>query len=594
MGKAGALLAYLASNHGRRHSRDILVELLWPDCESEAGRSRLSVLLSSLRRQLEFAPLATPVLEADRFSVGLRATVVITDVEEFCRALEGAAASQSDGQRIRLLTDAIDLYRGELLPGYYEAWIVPERQRLEELFFQALRQLSTHLSQAGDLDQAVRIAHRAVGADPLREEAHRELIRLYVAAGQPRAARRQYDELKRLLKQQLDDTPDAATRALVRAIEQRPDPSQPACEQQPPLRSARADANPSISLPPESQPSSQLEPVGGAVPLDSPFYVVRPADLEFAAAIRRQDSIVLVKGPRQVGKTSLLARGLQQARAAGARVVHTDLEILNAEHLSSAERLLQTLGLVIADQLELDVSPADTWESRRGANLNFRRYMQREVLEKIPAPIVWGLDEVDRLFHCDFGSEIFGLFRSWHNQRALDPTSPWLRLTLAMAYATEAHLFVADLNQSPFNVGTGLTLGDFGREQVADLNRRYGSPLRDESEVQRYYRLVGGHPHLVRGGLHEMAARSISMAAFEAQAGSNDGAFGNHLRRLLLLLRRDPELCDVVRAVLRGNPCPTPDSFYRLRSAGLVVGSSEEDARLRCQLYEIYLKHHLT
>jgi AAA domain-containing protein len=93
--------------------------------------------------------------------------------------------------------------------------------------------------------------------------------------------------------------------------------------------------------------------------------------------------------------------------------------------------------------------------------------VQREVLDKIPAPIVWGLDEVDRLFHCDFGSEIFGLFRSWHNQRALEPTGPWSRLTLAMAYATEAHLFIADLNQSPFNVGTGLTLGDFTLEIVA-------------------------------------------------------------------------------------------------------------------------------
>ena len=52
-----------------------------------------------------------------------------------------------------------------------------------------------------------------------------------------------------------------------------------------------------------------LEPVGGAVPLDSPFYVVRRTDEEFRAAIARRDSIVLVKGPREVGKTSLLARG---------------------------------------------------------------------------------------------------------------------------------------------------------------------------------------------------------------------------------------------------------------------------------------------
>jgi AAA domain-containing protein len=90
-----------------------------------------------------------------------------------------------------------------------------------------------------------------------------------------------------------------------------------------------------------------------------------------------------------------------------------------------------------------------------------------------------------------------------------------------------------------------------------------------------------------------MAARGTGIATCESRAGSDDWIFGNHLRRILHLLTRDAELCDVVRALLRGEPCPTPRSFYRLRSAGLVVGTSEEDARLRCQLYAAYLKRHL-
>jgi hypothetical protein len=59
-----------------------------------------------------------------------------------------------------------------------------------------------------------------------------------------------------------------------------------------------------------------IEPCGGAMPLDSPFYVQRPIDAEFQTTIQRRDNIVLLKGPRQVGKTSLLARGLRQAREA--------------------------------------------------------------------------------------------------------------------------------------------------------------------------------------------------------------------------------------------------------------------------------------
>ena len=76
-------------------------------------------------------------------------------------------------------------------------------------------------------------------------------------------------------------------------------------------------------MPPE-QALMSTAPVGGAVALDSKFYIERRTDAEFLLAIKRQDSLVLVKGARQVGKTSLLARGLQQARLAGARVVVAD------------------------------------------------------------------------------------------------------------------------------------------------------------------------------------------------------------------------------------------------------------------------------
>jgi hypothetical protein len=199
---------------------------------------------------------------------------------------------------------------------------------------------------------------------------------------------------------------------------------------------------------------------------------------------------------------------------------------------------------------------------------------------------------VDQLFACAYGSEIFGLFRSWHNERALDPSSPWFRFTLAMAYATEARLFITDLNKSPFNVGTRLTLEDFTPAQVADLNHRHGSPLNEEEEA-RFYDLVGGHPSLVRRGLYELAANNSGLAALERQADQDEGVFGDHLRRMLAALSRDPELCEAVRAVLAGRPCPSAESFYRLRTAGVLAGDSAEDARPRCQLYAEYLKKRL-
>ncbi len=280
------------------------------------------------------------------------------------------------------------------------------------------------------------------------------------------------------------------------------------------------------------------------MPLSSPFYVARDTDEQFAAAVGRHDSIVLVKGPRQVGKTSLLARGLQRARQAGARVVLTDLDVFNASQMASAEALLLALAQTIADQLELELSPVAVWDAERGPNVNFQRFLRRHVFGAVDTPLVWGLDGVDRLFSYDFGTEIFALFRAWHNERALDPISPWSRLTLAIAYATEAHLFITDLNRSPFNVGVRLTLDDFTLEQIADLNDRYGAPLKDAAEVARCYELVGGHPYLVRD-------------------------------------------------LLAGRSRVPPRSFYRLRSAGVLAGDAEDAARPRCRLYVDYFARHL-
>jgi DNA-binding winged helix-turn-helix (wHTH) protein len=338
---------------------------------------------------------------------------------------------------------------------------------------------------------------------------------------------------------------------------------------------------------------AELEPVGGAMPLDSQFYITRPADEHFRAAIARRDSIVLIKGARQVGKTSLLARGLQQARETGSRIVLTDLQMLNESDLASVETLFLALAELIAYRLDLVGCPRDVWDPLHSPNFNFEVYLQRHALGASQAPIVWGVDEVDRLFSRPFASEVFGLFRSWHNARSLDPEGPWRRLTLVMAYATEAHLFITDLNQSPFNVGTRLTLEDFTQEQTADLNLRYGSPLRTDGEVRRYFGLIGGNPYLAQRGLHEMAQRRLALDELEAVAASDDGPFGDHLRRMLTALAQDQTMRQAMMAVIDGGACPTAESFYRLRSAGLIAGDSANDARPRCRLYAAYLKGRL-
>jgi DNA-binding SARP family transcriptional activator len=589
--KAGALLAYLAYHPDREHPRDVLIELLWPEDDRDASRHKLNVALSSLRAQLE--PPGVPdgsVLLSHRLSVGLSTSLVTTDVREFTAALAAADTAGDPQAKVSALTRAVELYAGRLLTGYYEDWILSEEERLQERYFRALLQLLSLLEMAGRLDEALQLALLATGLDPLREETHRAVMRLFLAKGCPEAAHRQYRTLEAVLAEGLGSRPSAATRELLvrggapaaactRNVEP---PSPPAV---PAIRGVQPDRHAANAAPP-------LETVGGAMPLESRFYITRPADEQLQAALRRWDSIVLVKGASQAGKTSLLARGLRQARNEGARVIRTDFRILNGERLTSADALLRTLAETIGSQLGLEPGTA-AWRDFGGPNLAFSRYLREEVLARIEEPVVWGMDGVDRLFTVPFGSEIFELLRSWHNERAFDPDGPWSRLTLVIAYATEARLFITDPNRSPFNVGTRLELEDFTLEQVRDLNERYGAPLRDAAEVARFYDLLSGHPYLVRHALHEMAVSGTGLGRFEACAARDEWVLGDHLRRVRALLARDPELQEAVGRVLQGDPCPSADAFYRLRSAGVLAGEAVELARVRCKIYASYLCRHL-
>ena len=340
-------------------------------------------------------------------------------------------------------------------------------------------------------------------------------------------------------------------------------------------------------------PRVRLESVGGAVPVDSHFYVIRPTDHEFENAVERRDSIVLVKGARQMGKTSLLARGLHQARESGAKGVCTDFQKLSSSHLSSIDSFFLSIAEFLADQLALDIFPEDFWDKRRSANTNFERFLKRQVLPAAAGHLVWGLDEVDRLFTCPFGSEVFGLFRSWHNERALNPAGPWSHLTMVMSYATEAHLFITDVNQSPFNVGTRLRLEDFTLKEVAELNRRHGGPLKTDTDLKRLYALLGGQPYLIRRALSELVVGHVTFEKLLESADQDEGIFGDHLRRMLVLLGKDPVLAQSITRALQGDSRTDTSIFYRLRSAGIVSGESVGQLRLRCELYGTYFRRHL-
>ncbi|HLK60313.1 MAG TPA: AAA-like domain-containing protein [Chthonomonadaceae bacterium] len=553
-----SLLAFLALHHDRSLNVDWVADILWPRGENPAASLRKSVEI--LRRELGEE---ASCLETGHKTLLLHLKDASTDLIAFDALIEKGDVDS--------LKKAILLYKGPLLLGWEYGWVLADRDKREERYLQALQTLADRAAAAQDHLTTARYLRRAVIARPTQESNWCGLMQALVKSAERLEAMEIYRRYRDYLYRRGKLEPPAAMKELYAYLQREP---------QPVATERRSDF-------------LVYEPVGGAVPLNSRFYIARAADAVFQAARARRDSTILIKGSRQTGKSSLLARGLDLARREGARVAFTDFRRFSAAEMETLDSFYLALARSLADQLDLDVAPDAVWNPQRAATDSFERYVKREVLVKSAAPLVWGLEEVDRLFPCAYKDDVFGLFRAWHNARSFEPDGPWERLTLILAYATEAYKLVSNLNQSPFNVGTQIALNDFSPEQVADLNARYERPLRDEAELARFIALVSGHPFLVRQGLHEMKTRQLDIAALEAQADQVGGIYGNHLDRLLVSLSQDAQHVSVVREVLRQEHCSDADSFYRLRSAGILAGASEQEARLRCQVYQTFLARRL-
>ncbi len=137
----GALLARLALSPQSSHAREALIDLLWPGVELDTGRNRLRQALFTLRQLLEPpGPVTAPVLIADRLSVRVVGGAIDCDVARFERCVRDGHPAQ-----------AIALYTGELLPGFYDAWIDDERLRLAALFERATAALPMRPPQPATL-----------------------------------------------------------------------------------------------------------------------------------------------------------------------------------------------------------------------------------------------------------------------------------------------------------------------------------------------------------------------------------------------------------------------------------------------------------
>lgn len=308
--KAVALLAYLAIS-GRRHGREALAALLWPDLPQERAYAGLRQAIWSLN-----SALGPGWVASDRTGVALAPGGGLDlDVAAFRAHL--AAARQGDD--LGPLRQAAALYRGDLLDGLdlrdsapFAEWRFFEAEALRGELAGALDALAEGLGARGELEEAAGAARRRLVLDPLHEPAHRALMRIYAAGGQRSAALRQYEECARILEAEIGAAPDEETTALYQSIRAGAAPrhahhDEPA--ERPSLRADRALAS-------TGGAKMQLSERGvHSLPTPTTAFVGREAELAQIEALMADPGCRLLSllGPGGIGKTRLAIEAARRA-----------------------------------------------------------------------------------------------------------------------------------------------------------------------------------------------------------------------------------------------------------------------------------------
>lgn len=340
-------------------------------------------------------------------------------------------------------------------------------------------------------------------------------------------------------------------------------------------------------------PAAEPELPGGQVDVASQFYVERPPIEERCyQTILQPSALIRIKAPRQMGKTSLMAKILHHASCRDYRTVPLTFQLVDKTVFANLDKFLKWFCAYVGRELHIPNQLDDYWDEIFGSKVNCKDYFEKYLLPQIDTPLVLGLDEIDRVFqYPDIAEDFLGLLRAWHEESKRRDI--WKKLRLIVVHSTEVYIPM-NINQSPFNVGLPVDLPEFNAQQIQDLAVRHNLNW-SHREVEKLMAIVGGHPYLVRVALYHISRSDLTLDELKETAVAEAGIYSDHLRRQLWNLEEYPELAQGMREIAAADSPVQLKAIqaFKLDSLGLVKLQGNECVP-RCELYRQYFRSHLS
>lgn len=223
--KVQELFCYLLLHRDRNLSREMLASFLWPDTTTVQSKKNLRQALWQLQSALgsQTEPIGDRVLlvEPEWVQLNLEADfwLDVVKFEKTYELLQKIPGYELDPQRVQILQDAVQLYQGPLLEGWYQDWCLLERERLHNMHLAMLDKLMSYFEAYHDYETSLLYGMRIMCYDRTHERTHRRLMRLYYLLGDRAEALRQYERCAAALEEELGVQPSKGTVALYKQIQ---------------------------------------------------------------------------------------------------------------------------------------------------------------------------------------------------------------------------------------------------------------------------------------------------------------------------------------------------------------------------------------
>lgn len=291
-----------------------------------------------------------------------------------------------------------------------------------------------------------------------------------------------------------------------------------------------------------------LSILGGAMPLDSVFYIDHPLIKAFCnESIQEPGALLNIRAPKQMGKTSLMNRILADASALGYSTVSLNLQLADAEILQNLERFLQWFCARVSKQLDLPqptVSITDFWDHSLGSKSNITDYFEEILLANLDnQPLVIAIDELNQLFaYSEVVNEFLQLLRTWLEKAKEGDvgSNHWCKLRLITVHSTQV-LMPPSIDPSIFNIGLVIELPEFTLTQVQDLAYRYEQEI-VAPQIQNLIALLGGHPYRLQLAFYHLQRQIITLNQLLENSVLAFAIYAEHLQQQWWNLQHYPEL----------------------------------------------------